>query len=59
MSEEIDHNTGLMSDNLILMEALREIAETTADVESCRLAMSALTRTETGIVYIRSHPITL
>lgn len=58
-SEEIDHTAGMMSDQLIMLEALREISETTADVESCRLAMSALTRTEAGLVYLRSHPMTL
>jgi hypothetical protein len=48
-----------LEDTEKLMYALREIAETSEDPESVRVAFIALTTTRSGIEYLRGNPIRL
>lgn len=54
----MDENQALQ-DALILVEALYEIAVESEEVDIVRRAMSALTVTQAGLVYLRQHPIVL
>lgn len=49
----------MMSENLIMIQALWEIIQVSADAETVRIAMSALTRTDSGMTYIRANPMIL
>jgi hypothetical protein len=50
---------GELEDQEKIMYALREIAETSEDAESVRVAFIALTTTEVGQSYMRENPIKL
>lgn len=60
----VDYHTqaariGELEEQEKLLYALREIAETSEDAESCRVAFIALTTTTAGQSYIRENPIKL
>lgn len=47
----------LQETQLVLVEALHHIAETTDEADIARLALGALTRTEAGMAYLRANPL--
>lgn len=49
--------TQLMQDNLKLVEALHEIASTSEDANTVRVAVAALTTTQTGLSFLQVNPI--
>lgn len=49
--------TQTMTDSLILVEGLYDIALDSTDADTVRIAMSALQRTEAGRVYLLENPI--
>jgi hypothetical protein len=60
MSDEaVGATAEMMSEQMTMLEALHEIAMSSPDAEMVRVAMSALTRTEAGVNYLRLHPLTL
>jgi hypothetical protein len=56
---ENTHRLGELEDQEKLLYTLREIAETSEDAESVRVAFIALTTTAIGQTYIRENPIKL
>lgn len=58
-NHEHDEKTTMMGDQLILLEALYEIALSSGEAEMVRVSMSALTRTRAGLGFLSTHPITL
>lgn len=52
-----DNDTDLVSDSLVLVEALYAIAHESEEAETVRLAIAALTNTASGMSYLRTHPI--
>lgn len=58
--EEADENRlNELEDTQKLLYALREIAETSEDAESVRVAFIALSTTAIGSTYLRENPIKL
>lgn len=51
--------THLMQDNLRFSESLYEIACSSDDAETVRIAMAALTSTDTGMAFLSANPIKL
>lgn len=49
----------MMSEQLRMLEALHQIAMESADAETVRVAMVALTSTEAGLRYLRANPLIL
>lgn len=49
----------MMSEQLRMLEALHQIAMESADAETVRIAMVALTGTEAGLRYLRANPLIL
>lgn len=49
--------TQLMQDNLKLVEALHEIASTSDDANTVRVAVAALTTTQSGLAFLQVNPI--
>lgn len=54
-----DEATQNMQDQLAFLEALYEIAMSSDEAETVRIAMAALTRTQAGITFLSSKPIVL
>lgn len=48
-----------MTDSLILVEGLYDIASDSDDADTVRMAMSALQNTEAGRVYLLANPMTV
>jgi hypothetical protein len=57
--EQVDPTIEMMRDNTIFLEALTSVIETSADAETVRIAVSAVTRTESGMNHLRMNPIIL
>jgi hypothetical protein len=57
--EQVDPTIEMMRDNTIFLEALVSVIETSADAETVRVAVSAVTRTESGMNHLRMNPIIL
>lgn len=57
--EQVDPTIEMMRDNTIFLEALQSVIETSADAETVRIAVSAVTRTESGMNHLRMNPIIL
>jgi len=57
--EQVDPMIGMMRDNQVFLEALISVIETSGDAETVRIATSAVTRTESGLAYLRQNPIIL
>jgi hypothetical protein len=57
--EQVDATAEMMSEQVVMLEALHEVAMSSGDAEMVRVAMSALTRTEAGVNYLRLHPLIL
>jgi hypothetical protein len=55
--EEIDAENDQKTETLRLLAALHEIASDSAEGETVRTAMSALTSTNVGLNYIVTHPL--
>jgi hypothetical protein len=53
MPEAID----MLTDQLVLVQALHNIASESDDAEDIRMAMSALTNTEAGRTYLATNPL--
>ena len=51
-------NSEMMSDSLVLVEALYNIVHESQEAETVRSAVFALTNTESGRAYLRAHPLT-
>lgn len=51
--------TTMMGDQLRHLEALYEIAMSSDEPEMVRVAMAALTGTQSGMSFLGTHPITL
>lgn len=51
--------TQLMQDNLRFTEAMYEIACSSDDAETVRIAMAALTGTPSGMAFLTANPIKL
>lgn len=54
-----DEKTIMMGDQLRMLEALFEIAQSSQEAEMVRVAMAALTGTSAGLSFLQTHPITL
>lgn len=50
-------DTVMLTDQLVLVQALHNIAQESDDSEDIRMAMSALTNTEAGRTYLAHNPI--
>ncbi|QXN76659.1 hypothetical protein [Mycobacterium phage Maco6] len=48
-----------LEDTELLLYALHELASSSNDAESVRVAFAALTSTSLGLNYLKGHPITL
>ena len=48
-----------LEDTELLLQALHELASSSNDAESVRVAFAALTSTSLGQTYLKGHPITL
>lgn len=60
MSEEQAQNVSqMMSDQLQMIESLYQIALSSEDAETVRIAISALTNTQSGMAYLQTNPIIL
>lgn len=55
----VNANMQMAQDQLIFLEALYEIAMSSESAEEVRIAMAALTRTQAGLTFLASKPITL
>lgn len=58
-NDEREDTASMMGEQLVMIQALWEIAQTSGDAETVRMAISALTRTDTGMTYIRANPMIL
>lgn len=56
---DLDEKTIMMGDQLRMLEALFEIAQSSQEAEMVRVAMAALTGTQAGLSFLHTHPITL
>lgn len=63
MNDPEDHtmpdSTTMMSEQLMMLDALYEIAMSTTDADTVRQAMLPLTGTAAGRAYLTAHPIIL
>lgn len=60
MSEErVDPLLEMMRDNSTFLEALVSIVETSGDAETVRIAVAAITRTDSGMNHLRQNPFIL
>jgi hypothetical protein len=59
MGQNAEDTTSQLGESYVFMEALWNIAQTSDDAETVRIAVAALTGTEAGQAYIRVHPMVL
>lgn len=56
---EQDHMANMMQDQVVMLEALHNIALSSEDAETVRIAVAALTNTGAGMAYLQANPIIL
>ena len=59
MMGQSEDTASQLGETYVLMQALWNIAQTSDDAETVRIAVAALTGTESGQAYIRAHPMVL
>lgn len=57
--DRLAHQSTLMAEQLMMLEALYEIAMSTTDADTVRSAMLPLTGTTAGLAFLQAHPIIL
>lgn len=57
--EQVDQTASIMDEQTKMLDALFEIAMSSDEAETVRIAMSVLTGTEAGLNYLRVHPMIL
>jgi hypothetical protein len=57
--EQVDPTISMMHDLTQYMEALHSIIETSSDAETVRIALAAMTSTESGRNFFAHNPIIL
>ncbi len=59
MTSSSENYHQMMQDQLILLEALHDILNTSDEAETVRTAIMALTQTQAGLHYLVANPIIL